>query len=486
MKAMLTRRTPCYATKLSTFLITVALIVGMLGCGPDTGDTLPLQYDLIISSTAGGSVTTPGEGTSTHNAGTVVNLVAEAEEDYRFVNWSGDVLTIDDVNAASTTINMDNDYSITASFEEIPPVQYDLSISSTVGGEVTTPGEGTYTYDAGTVVALVASPADGCRFVGWTGNVGTIGNVDSVSTTITMNGDYSITASFEEEEAVYFADPNLEAAVREAIGVPEGPIYPADMEWLSELDARERNIQDLAGLEHCTFLLYLNAGSNEISDTSPLANLTNLMFLRLDSNQISDISPLANLTNLNSLRLDSNQISDISPLANLTNLNSLALDSNEISDVSALAGLTKLRVVGLMNNQISDISPLTSLTGLTDLYILSNQISDISALANLTSLERLFLEANEISDISALANLTSLTRLFLSSNQISDISPLTNLINLTGLWLNDNQISDISPLVENEGFSEGDQIDLRENPLSSDSINTYIPQLEARGVSVDY
>ena len=43
---------------------------------------------------------------------------------------------------------------------------------------------------------------EGYRFVNWTGDVGTIANVNAASTTITMNGDYSITANFEEEEAV--------------------------------------------------------------------------------------------------------------------------------------------------------------------------------------------------------------------------------------------------------------------------------------------
>jgi len=40
--------------------------------------------------------------------------------------------------------------------------------------------------------------------------------------------------------------------------------------------------------------------------------------------------------------------------------------------------------------------------------------------------------------------------------------------------------------VDNEGLSEGDQVYLNGNPLSSASINTYIPQLEARGVIVEY
>jgi len=40
--------------------------------------------------------------------------------------------------------------------------------------------------------------------------------------------------------------------------------------------------------------------------------------------------------------------------------------------------------------------------------------------------------------------------------------------------------------VDNEGLSEGDEVYLTGNPLSWDSINIYIPQLETRGVIVDY
>jgi len=39
-------------------------------------------------------------------------------------------------------------------------------------------------------------------------------------------------------------------------------------------------------------------------------------------------------------------------------------------------------------------------------------------------------------------------------------------------------------LVDNEGLSEWDWVLLTDNPLSSDSVNIYIPQLEARGVTV--
>jgi hypothetical protein len=99
----------CYVVKVCIFLITVALIAGMAGCGP-------AQYNLTISSTEGGEVTTPDEETFTYNNGTVVDLVAEADEGYRFVNWTGDVSAIADVNAAATNITMNGHYSITANF----------------------------------------------------------------------------------------------------------------------------------------------------------------------------------------------------------------------------------------------------------------------------------------------------------------------------------------------------------------------------------
>ena len=89
---------------------------------------------------------------------------------------------------------MNDNYSITANFEEI--VEYDLTISSTEGGSVTTPGEGTFTYSEGDGVNLVATPDAGYRFVNWTGDVDTIADINTAATTITMNGDYSITAKF--------------------------------------------------------------------------------------------------------------------------------------------------------------------------------------------------------------------------------------------------------------------------------------------------
>jgi len=45
----------------------------------------------------------------------------------------------------------------------------------------------------------VAVPDEGYRFGEWTGDVGTIADVNTAITTITMNGDYSITANFVKQ-----------------------------------------------------------------------------------------------------------------------------------------------------------------------------------------------------------------------------------------------------------------------------------------------
>jgi len=76
---------------------------------------------------------------------------------------------------------------------------YQVTISSGSGGNVTTPGEGTFTYDTGTVIPLIAAPDDGYQFRSWTGDISFIGNANAASTTITMNANCAIVANFGTE-----------------------------------------------------------------------------------------------------------------------------------------------------------------------------------------------------------------------------------------------------------------------------------------------
>ena len=55
-----------------------------------------------------------------------------------------------------------------------------------------------------------------------------------------------------EQEEYIFPDPNLEAAIRDEIGKPTGNIYQSDLVGITDLNARDRGITDLTGLEYKT------------------------------------------------------------------------------------------------------------------------------------------------------------------------------------------------------------------------------------------
>ena len=177
------------------------------------------------------------------------------------------------------------------------------------------------------------------------------------------------------------------------------------------------------------------------------------------------------------------------PTGDITDINLetiTALNGNgwNVSNISGIEYCKYLQNLDLRGNQIIDISALSGLVHLRTLTLLNNQIIAISPLSGLMNLQILGLSGNQIVDIDSLWGLTNLNLLYLDDNQIIDVSSLSTLTNLSELDLADNQIVDISPLLQNSGIDNGDIVDLTNNPLSTTSINTYIPQLEARGVTV--
>ena len=248
-------------------------------------------------------------------------------------------------------------------------------------------------------------------------------------------------------QQVEIPDPNLRATVREALNLAaDAPITQTDMRRLKELEAHDKGITGLTGLEFATGLSALALPRNNISDLSNLTGLTQLKKVVLWVNPISDLSPLANLTQLRYLALNGCQISDISPLANLKHLISLHLHKNSIVDIRPLAHLKQLTDLWINYNEIVDIRPLANLTQLTTLRLNNNQLVDIRPLVNLTRLIELLINHNEIVDIRPLANLTRLTTLHLNENQIVNIRPLANLTELESLEIHRNPILDYSPL----------------------------------------
>ena len=282
-------------------------------------------------------------------------------------------------------------------------------------------------------------------------------------------------------------DVNLRAVIAETLGKPSGAsIETEDLARLTRLEADEKGISDLRGLEYATRLERIELRRNEISDLFPLAELIRLNNIKLRGNRITDVSPLAGLINVDWLGLEENQITDLSPLKGLVKLNGIGISGNPISDVSslvsllsleridawrtpisdfsALAKLPRLRWIELGNDRaISKIPSLKGLRALRRLEVRGCNVSDLSPLAELTALEWLSLVDNTISDLSPLAHLKRLEHLNLDANLISDVKPLAALTRLEVLYLENNAISDVSSLA---GFKNLERLDLRNNAIS--------------------
>ena len=277
-------------------------------------------------------------------------------------------------------------------------------------------------------------------------------------------------------QVVTIPDTNLRAVINEAFDKPENArITHEEMQTLTELDADNRGITDLTGLETATNLRELALRDNLISDLTPLESLTRLQELHLSNNVIFDLSPLASLTALRYIRIHNNLISDLSPLAGLIRLRSIGMSDNPLADLAPLSGLLnlenfhgwgtpvinlegiaelpKFRSLNVCGSEISDLSPLAKAKSLTELYIVSSQVTDLSPIAGLTNLRRINFRNNQISDISPLENLTNLTWLNLSDNAISDVSPLAEIQGLTWIDLSDNRITDPSPLANSDNLN---------------------------------
>jgi hypothetical protein len=157
------------------------------------------QFTLTLSVSPSGTGTTlPAIGTHSYNYNQVVNVSATPEPGYVFKEWLGDVAN---PNSAQTTVTINGDKNITAVFEEEVPDFYQLTMRvSPSNTGFTSPTTGSHNYAPGTVVTISATPANGYHFVSWNGDVA---DPASITTTVTMNGNKTVTATFEAGHSEY-------------------------------------------------------------------------------------------------------------------------------------------------------------------------------------------------------------------------------------------------------------------------------------------
>lgn len=155
------------------------------------------------------------------------------------------------------------------------------------------------------------------------------------------------------EKKVVIPDRNLETAVREAIEKPVGHLTAEDMKKLEVIQAVDKGITNLSGLEYAENLLGLDIPLNSVSDLSPLSKLQNLEWIDVAHNKIKDLSPLADLPKIYRIYAGANQIEDIKTLAKFKNVFNLNLTENNIKDISSLLEMPRLERVDVEYNNLN-------------------------------------------------------------------------------------------------------------------------------------
>lgn len=151
-----------------------------------------LQQHTLTMATVGQGSTSPSVGNHAYNEGQTVSISANPSNGWRFDHWEGDAAN---PNSASTSVTINSDKTITAVFVQIPT--YTLSIAINGEGSVD-PAPGNYTIRENETVGLSATPAEGWRFIGWTGGVS---SPDSATTTVVMDGNKNIIANFAPRDS---------------------------------------------------------------------------------------------------------------------------------------------------------------------------------------------------------------------------------------------------------------------------------------------
>ena len=121
-----------------------AMIGFEIRSGGSGGGTV--QHLLSVNTSGSGTVTLSPSG-GVYDAGSVVSLAALPGAGFAFSGWSGDLSG----SGSPASITMTSDKAVTATFTELPPDQYTLSIQTSGSGSVALNPPGGV-YDAGTVV----------------------------------------------------------------------------------------------------------------------------------------------------------------------------------------------------------------------------------------------------------------------------------------------------------------------------------------------
>jgi Divergent InlB B-repeat domain len=162
----------------------------------DATDTVQLTVNISGDGhVSGGGISCPSKCVAQVARNTTVTLTADPNDGQVFSGWAGGGCT---GTGPTCIVTMDGDNAVTATFTVANTLTVDLVGNGNVSG-----GSGAINCGTGAnicsanfaqnaSVTLVASPATGATFVGWTGACGS----SATTCTVTMNQSKSVTATF--------------------------------------------------------------------------------------------------------------------------------------------------------------------------------------------------------------------------------------------------------------------------------------------------
>ena len=244
----------------------------------------------------------------------------------------------------------------------------------------------------------------------------------------------------------------------------EAILSDSQLATITKLVCKNKNVNDLSGLDKLTNLTELNLMENNISNIDLTSN-TNIMYVELSGNPLITSIDLSKNIKLKEIYFRNNSLKNID-LSNNIDLEIIDLYSNEISKID-FTNNVNLKAVELSGNPLITSIDLSKNIKLEEIYFMNDSLKSIDLSEN-TALRILNIGYNELSSID-LSNNINLEYLNLESNFLAslDLSKNIKLIEITASL---NSINNISlPNIDSVT-----KLDLHHNLITSIDVSKYI------------